>query len=352
MPFPAPARRGAPGTVRASHSTLLADGENPSHSRPHRADALAAKTAERAGRSGGGPSRSHGSPGCVEVLPELPASSTARGPFRAPGLLGEGPEVGGFSSAPASGPSLAPRASGSGAAAAADLRSQRASRRGCPGSGAGTARRCPAQGLMSDPRRSAPRRGRHSHHPSPQPAVAPATRGLQPRTRSPGRVPLLRSQTRFITPGRGKESPRPAPASSGPPQSGSSLSYSQSGNSTRGWVTEQSAKSFPPLAPEDIPPRAKLTSAHRAAGSGTRSKSQHHALSLRGLPVTLASLRLARQEDGRKEESDLKSHSSSLPPFANVARGAAGGTRAAQPPHAGTGSAARPASLGAKRLVS
>lgn len=67
----------------------------------------------RAGRSGGGPSRSHGSPGCAEVLPALLAYSTARGPFQgawAPGLLGEGPEVGGFSSAPASGrsPALEP----------------------------------------------------------------------------------------------------------------------------------------------------------------------------------------------------------------------------------------------------
>lgn len=69
-----------------------------------------------------------------------------------------------------------------------------------------------------------------------------------------------------------------------------------------------------PLAPGDTPTHAKRTSAHGAAGSGTRSKSQHHAWSLRGLPVTLASLGLARQEDGRKEESDLKSHSSSLSP--------------------------------------
>lgn len=41
-----------------------------------------------------------------------------------------------------------------------------------------------------------------------------ATRGLQPRTHSPGRAPLFRSPTGPITPGRGKESPRPAPASS------------------------------------------------------------------------------------------------------------------------------------------
>lgn len=224
--------------MRASHSALRADGENPSHSRPRGADALAAKTVERAGRSGGGPNRSHGSPGCVEVLPDPPAYSTARGPFQAPGLLGEGPEVGGLSSAPASGPSLALGPPG------VDLRSQRAGRRGCPGAGAGTARRCPAQGLLSAPGEA--RLGRHSHHPSPQAAVAPATRGLQPRTRSPGRVPLFRSQTRYITPGKGKGKPAPGARILGAPQSGSSLNYSQSGNSTRGWVTEQSAKSFPP----------------------------------------------------------------------------------------------------------
>lgn len=214
MPFPAPARRGAAGTVRASHSTLRADGENPSHSRPHRADAPAAKTVERAGRSGGGPDRSHGSPGCVEVLPDLPAYSTARGPFQAPGLLREGPEVGRRSSAPASGPSLALGSPGVG------LREQWTSVASGPAGGAapalGQERRAGALLRVCGPppeERASPRAAQP--HPSPQAAVAPATRGLQPRTRCPGRVPLFRSQTRFITPGRGKESPRPAPASSG-----------------------------------------------------------------------------------------------------------------------------------------
>lgn len=113
----------------------------------------------------------------------------------------------------------------------------------------------------------------------------------------------------------------------------------------------QSSRSSPPLAPGDSPPRAKLTSAHSAVGSRTRSKSQHHAVSFRGLPVTLASLGAGAWEAGQKEESDLKSHNSSLPPSENVAGSAAGGTRAAHPPLARTGSAARPAPQGAKRRI-
>lgn len=204
--------------MRASHSTLRADGENPSHSRPCRADAPAARTVERAGRSGGGPNRSHGSPGCIEVLPDLPAYSTARCPFQAPGLLGERPEVGGLSSSPASGPSLALGPPGVG------LRQQWTSVASGPAGGAapalGRERRAGALLRVCSPppggaRLASPSLGRHSHHPSPPAAVALTTRGPQPRTRSPGRVPLFRSQTRFITPVRGKESPRPVPASSG-----------------------------------------------------------------------------------------------------------------------------------------
>lgn len=87
----------------------------------------------------------------------------------------------------------------------------------------------------------------------------------------------------------------------------------------------QSSRSSPPLAPGDSPPRAKLTSAHSAVGSRTRSKSQHHAVSFRGLPVTLASLGAGAWEAGQKEESDLKSHNSSLPPSENVAGSAEAG---------------------------
>lgn len=351
MPFPAPARRGAAGTVRASHSTLRADGENPSHSRPHRADAPAAKTVERAGRSGGGPDRSHGSPGCVEVLPDLPAYSTARGPFQAPGLLGEGPEVGRRSFAPASGPSPALGPPGVG------LREQWTSVASGPAGGAapalGQERRAGALLRVCGPppeERASPRAAQ------PPPESAGSRRARDPRSSAQDPLSGSGAFVPLTNPlhhaGQRKGKPAPGARILGAPQSRSSPNYSQSGSRTSGWVTEQSAKSFPPLEPGDTPPRAKLTSALRAAGSGTRSKSQHHAWSLRGLPVTLASLRQARREDGRKEESDLKSHSSSLPPSENVAGSAAGGTGAAQPPHAGTGSAARPASLGAKRLVS
>lgn len=90
---------------------------------------------------------------------------------------------------------------------------------------------------------------------------------------------------------RAEGKPAPGARILAAPQSRSSLNYSQSGGSTRGRTTGQSATSSPPLLLGDTPPRAKLTSAHNVVGSRTRSKSQHHAVSLRGLWVTLASLR-------------------------------------------------------------
>lgn len=72
--------------------------------------------------AGGKRNRSHGSPGCAEVLPEMPAYSTAHGPLQAPWLLGGGPGARGLSSAPASGSPLAFGPPGVG------LRSQRTSR--------------------------------------------------------------------------------------------------------------------------------------------------------------------------------------------------------------------------------
>lgn len=76
-----------------------------------------------------------------------------------------------------------------------------AGRRGCPGAAAGAARRCRAQG-------SSPARG-GAHRASGRTATSlvrrqpsrSAGRGLQRRTDSPGRAPLLRSPTRSITPG-------------------------------------------------------------------------------------------------------------------------------------------------------
>lgn len=118
----------------------------------------------------------------------------------------KGPGHRGLSSAPASGSPLDLRPPGVG------LREQQTSGASGPAGGAAPApgwerragallRVCPphTRELTTLARRRPSRR---------------ATRGLQPRTHSPGRAPLFRSPTRPITPGRGKESPRPAPASS------------------------------------------------------------------------------------------------------------------------------------------
>lgn len=95
-----------------------------------------------------------------------------------------------------------PRAAGSRAAGAADLRGRGAGRRGCPGAAAGAARRCRAQG--SPPARRGARRASSCtattsvrRRPSRR-----AVRGVQPKkARFPGRAPLFRSPTRSITPG-------------------------------------------------------------------------------------------------------------------------------------------------------
>lgn len=76
----------------------------------------------------------------------------------------------------------------------------------------GVARRCRAQGLP--PARGGARRA-SGHTATTLVRRRPsrrAARGLQPRTRSPGRAPLFRSATRSIAPGRGKaraRSPHP-----------------------------------------------------------------------------------------------------------------------------------------------
>lgn len=64
-------------------------------------------------------------------------------------------------------------------------------------------------------------------------------------------------------------------------------------------------------------PPAKLTSAHSATGSRTRSKSLHEPPGPAGL--TGLSREVARCKAGRKEESDLQSHTSCLHAFLNVA---------------------------------
>lgn len=64
-------------------------------------------------------------------------------------------------------------------------------------------------------------------------------------------------------------------------------------------------------------PPAKLTSAHSATGYRTRSKSLHEPPGPAG--HTGLSREVARCEAGRKEESDLQSHTSCLHAFLNVA---------------------------------
>lgn len=225
MPFlalaPAPARQARGNWDRESLTlhTLRADSENPSRSRrPHRADAPAAETAERAGRSGGGPNRSLGSPEGAEVLPDPPAYTPRRAaPSRRPGFSAKGRRSG---ASPPHQQVVRRWPSG--------LRDWgRGSRRppwpagqqaGLPGAGAGTARRCRALGSWSAPRRSAPRLlGRHRRHPSPQAARcrARAPRSSAPDPLPPGAGAFVPLTNPLHHAGRGEGKPaRPAPASS------------------------------------------------------------------------------------------------------------------------------------------
>lgn len=112
----------------------------------------------------------------------------------------------------------------------------------------------PCSGCVVRPRRSAPRLGRHSHHPSPQAAVAPATPRSSAQDPLPGAGAFVPLTTPLHDAGQREGKPAPGARILGAPQSRSSPNYSQSGSSTSGWVTEQSAKSFPPLAPGDTHP--------------------------------------------------------------------------------------------------
>lgn len=176
--------------------------------------------------------------------------------------------------------------------------------------------------------RAAPRATR------PPPSSAGGRRGARPAVFSPGPAPRggrLCSAQRPAPSRRAEGKPAPGARILAAPQSRSSLNYSQSGGSTRGRTKGQSATSSPPLAPGIPHPATKLTSAHSAAGARTRSKPQPHAVSLRGLPVTLASLR-AGASRGRPEGGvgPQKSQQFSTP-AENVAGSAAAGTRAGAP---------------------
>lgn len=215
----------------------------------------------------------------------------------------------------------------------------------------------PGSGFVVRPRRSAPRLlGRHRHHPSPQAAGcrARAPRSSAPDPLPPGAGAFVPLTNRLHHAGRGEGKPaRPAPASSwGAPQSGSSLNDSQSGNSTRGWegwVTKQSAKSFPPPCAWGHPNPRQTNQRAGAAGSGPvpSPSTTPGAFGACRSRWPLSGWRVRRMA-GRRSRTSKVTAVLYLPPCENVAGGAAGGTRAAPPPHAGTGSAARPAPPGAK----
>lgn len=152
----------------------------------------AAETVGRTGRSGGERNRSHGSPRCAEVLPETPAQFTARGPFRAPRLLGEGPGAVGLSAAPASGSRLF---------------------LGPPGAKPGSGAQVPGSGFAARPRGSAPRLGPHGHHPRPQAAVAARGPRSSAQDPLPGAGAFVPLSDPLHHAGQ-RESPRPEPASS------------------------------------------------------------------------------------------------------------------------------------------
>lgn len=115
---------------------------------------------------------------------------------------------------------------------------------------------------------------------------------------------------------REEENPAPGACILQDPQSRSNLNDSlkvEGGGHSRkgaGARTQRDVLSAPT-------PPAKLTSAHSATGSRTRSKSVHEPLGPAGL--TGLSREVARREAGRKEESDLQSHTSCLHAFLNVA---------------------------------
>lgn len=209
--------------------------------------------------------------------------------------------------------------------------------RGCPGAAAGAARRCRAR-VCRPPAGSAPRLGQHGHHPGPQAAVA--ARGLRSWTRYPGRAPLFRSAPRSVAPGGGEaRARRPHPRGSAVTLKSQLLSK---WGQLQGRAKGQSATSSPPLAPGTPHPASELTSAHSAAGAGTRSKPQPHAGSLRGLRVAPASLRAGASRGRPEGVGPQKSRQFPAPP--ETARGARPQGRArAPPPLASTGRAARPA---------
>lgn len=199
----------------------------------------------------------------------------------------------------------------------------------CGGSGAQVPS---SSSAPAGPQKSAPLlelRGRRSR---PQAAVAGR------RQCSSAEDPLLRAGVFVQLTGplhhsRRRESRRPVPASSrlrSHAQISMTLSKWGNGRKGAGAGTQRDVFSAPT-------PPAKLTSAHNATGSRTRSKSPHEPPRPAGHGGL--SPKVARREAGRKEGSDLQSHTSC--PHASLP--AAGeGCALAPPPPVTTARAARP----------
>uniref|UniRef100_A0A8I3MCU4 Collagen alpha-1(I) chain-like n=1 Tax=Canis lupus familiaris TaxID=9615 RepID=A0A8I3MCU4_CANLF len=260
-PRPLGLRRGAgqPRAVRASHSGRPGA--------PSGSPGAAARMLGQRRRPGGRGARGGGGGGgrgarCAEVLPEPPAQFPARGPAGAP-ALGEGPGPGSVRAPMARGGRgrVEPRAG-------AGLRGRRA--QGPP-----------------------PVRGERGRHPRPQ-AAAVFSPGPAPRG---GRL----CSAHRLAPSRPAEG-KPAPGARilAPPQSRSSLGYSQSGGSTRGRAQGQSATSSPPLAPGP-PTRHQAHQRARRRGRPDAFPAPTRAASLRGLPGTPAWLRAGGRAARRPE---------------------------------------------------
>lgn len=230
---------------------------------------------------------------------------------------------------------------------------QRAARRWTSGrrEPGGCGAQVPGSGFAARPRGSAPRLGPHGHHPRPQAAVAP--RGPRSSAQDPisgagAFVPL----TDPLHHARQRESPRPAPASSRL-RSHAQVSITLKVGAALGGGPRGRARR--PLRPSrrghpTPPPNSPARTAPRAPGHVPSPKPTQGAFG--ACRSHWPRSELARREAGWKEESDLKSHSSSLPP-PKTSRGVQRQGRApAPPPLARTGSAARPARHGAKRRVS
>lgn len=191
-------------------ASLRTAGKDSSRSRPHSADVPAAETVGRARCSGGEQKHSHGSPGSVEVLPKMPAQSTARSPFQEPRLLHEGPGASPSHQQVVRRWPSGRQERGYGSSGPRRLKGRQVGllwRRDESGA------QVPGSGFVACPRWSAPRLGQHSHHPSPQAAVAardPRSSAEDPLPGASVFVPL----TDPLHHAGQTESPRPVPASS------------------------------------------------------------------------------------------------------------------------------------------